>query len=377
MNPKNRRALVQRGPALVKRTIATLTVLASLAVSLVSMPVVSNAAPSQSDVAQAQERLRQLEADFEVVSEEYNLVHERLGHLRAQISETELVVDKVKDRMENRSDAAGRLAAELYMNGGDSGAIEAVLTSDSIADIEERLHYLETSETEQSKVFERLAADNDLLDSKMGVLQEATAAAAKEEARLADLRSSIDEKVQSQQDEIASLNALIERAKEREAAAAAAAEQAAAEQAAAEQDAAITQVAPADSSSSQPVVSSAPAPSSRAEAAVQAALSQTGKPYVYGSAGPDSYDCSGLTMWSWAQAGVSLPHNSGAQYAATPRVSSSDWQPGDLLFFGSPIHHVAMYVGNGQMVEAPYTGEVVRVVSAYRSDYVGAGRPGV
>ena len=62
---------------------------------------------------------------------------------------------------------------------------------------------------------------------------------------------------------------------------------------------------------------------------------------------------------------------------ATPRVDRSDWQPGDLLFFGSPIHHVAMYIGNGQMVEAPYTGSQVRVVSASRSDYVGAGRPGV
>ena len=80
---------------------------------------------------------------------------------------------------------------------------------------------------------------------------------------------------------------------------------------------------------------------------------------------------------SWAQAGVALPHNSGAQYAATTRVDQSDWEPGDLLFAGSPIHHVGMYIGNGQMVEAPYTGAEVRVVSAYRSDYVGAGRPGV
>jgi cell wall-associated NlpC family hydrolase len=82
-------------------------------------------------------------------------------------------------------------------------------------------------------------------------------------------------------------------------------------------------------------------------------------------------------MFSWAQAGVGLPHNSGAQYAATARVSQGDWQPGDLLFYGSPIHHVAMYIGGGRVVEAPYTGTTVRVASALRSDYVGAGRPGV
>jgi cell wall-associated NlpC family hydrolase len=82
-------------------------------------------------------------------------------------------------------------------------------------------------------------------------------------------------------------------------------------------------------------------------------------------------------MWAWARAGVGLPHNSGAQYGATVRVGSGDWEPGDLLFFGNPIHHVGMYIGNGQMVEAPYSGNSVRVNSASRSDYVGAGRPGV
>ena len=109
--------------------------------------------------------------------------------------------------------------------------------------------------------------------------------------------------------------------------------------------------------------------------AVDAALSQVGKPYRYGAAGPDSYDCSGLTMWAWAKAGVSLPHSSRMQYSVTDRVSRADVRPGDLLFFGSPIHHVGMYVGDGQMVEAPYTGEYVRVRSAFnRSDLVGIGR---
>jgi cell wall-associated NlpC family hydrolase len=65
------------------------------------------------------------------------------------------------------------------------------------------------------------------------------------------------------------------------------------------------------------------------------------------------------------------------QQASITPVSQSDLQPGDLMFFGSPVHHVAMYIGNGQMVEAPYTGQFVRVVSASRSDFAGAGRPGV
>ncbi len=110
--------------------------------------------------------------------------------------------------------------------------------------------------------------------------------------------------------------------------------------------------------------------------AVQAALAQVGDPYSWGASGPDAFDCSGLTMYAWAQAGVSLPHSSASQYSVTQRVSSGDWQPGDLLFYGSPIHHVAMYVGNGQMVEAPHTGLNVRYAGAFRSDLIGAGRPG-
>jgi peptidoglycan DL-endopeptidase CwlO len=121
---------------------------------------------------------------------------------------------------------------------------------------------------------------------------------------------------------------------------------------------------------------SAPAPSSAAGRAVEAAKTRLGSPYQWGAAGPDRFDCSGLTSWAWRQAGVEIPRSSGAQYAGLPKVDRASLQPGDLLFFGSPIHHVGMYVGNGQMIEAPYTGEVVRYRSIQRSDFVGAARPG-
>src|SRR5262249_42861790 len=83
----------------------------------------------------------------------------------------------------------------------------------------------------------------------------------------------------------------------------------------------------------------------RAEVAVQFAYAQLGKPYEWGASGPSSYDCSGLTMASWGAAGVSLPHSSASQYYSGPHVSSSDLEPGDLVFFGSPIHHVGLYIG--------------------------------
>jgi cell wall-associated NlpC family hydrolase len=126
-----------------------------------------------------------------------------------------------------------------------------------------------------------------------------------------------------------------------------------------------------------PTATAAPAQSKGAGAAVQAALSQLGKPYVWGAAGPGSFDCSGLTMWAWAQAGVNLPHQSAEQQGLGTSVAQSQLQPGDLVFFGSPAYHVGLYIGNGMMVHAPTTGDVVKVTAlAYMSDYSGATRVG-
>jgi cell wall-associated NlpC family hydrolase len=95
---------------------------------------------------------------------------------------------------------------------------------------------------------------------------------------------------------------------------------------------------------------------------VQAALSRVGDWYQWGAAGPNTFDCSGLVMWAYAQVGISLPHFSGAQYADTTHIPMSDLQPGDLVFPSDPGQHVAMYIGGGNIVEAPYTGAQVHVV---------------
>jgi cell wall-associated NlpC family hydrolase len=99
-----------------------------------------------------------------------------------------------------------------------------------------------------------------------------------------------------------------------------------------------------------------------------------GAPYVWAASGPNSFDCSGLTMFVYRQVGVSLPHSSRAQIYSGQRVSRSDLQPGDLVFFGSPIHHVGIYVGGGMMLHAPHTGAVVRI-DPMHSNFAGACRP--
>jgi cell wall-associated NlpC family hydrolase len=110
--------------------------------------------------------------------------------------------------------------------------------------------------------------------------------------------------------------------------------------------------------------------------AVAYAKAQVGKAYVYGAAGPSAFDCSGLTMAAWSQAGVSLPHSSSAQYSSGPHISESELQPGDLVFYYSPISHVGMYIGNGQIVNALNPGAGVQISGLHDMPYVGAVRPG-
>jgi len=116
--------------------------------------------------------------------------------------------------------------------------------------------------------------------------------------------------------------------------------------------------------------------SGRAGDAVSAALSQLGDPYVWGAAGPSSYDCSGLMMYAWGKAGVSLSHSSKAQAGEGRRVSKDQLMPGDLIFYYSPISHVAMYLGNGRIVHAPRPGKSVEIAPMDEMPYNTAVRPG-
>jgi peptidoglycan DL-endopeptidase CwlO len=110
--------------------------------------------------------------------------------------------------------------------------------------------------------------------------------------------------------------------------------------------------------------------------AVAEAKRQLNKPYKFGAAGPDSFDCSGLTQWAWAKAGVYMDHFTGSQYRAFPRVSIDQLQPGDLVFFNADLGHMGMYIGGGQIIHAPRTGDVVRIASLSGRNVVGAVRPG-
>ena len=107
--------------------------------------------------------------------------------------------------------------------------------------------------------------------------------------------------------------------------------------------------------------------------ALQQALSKRGDPYVWAAAGPSEFDCSGLVVWAFAQEGIALPHYTGSLWNSGMHVARNDLEPGDLVFFGADISHVGIYVGDGLMVDAPNSGDVVRVQPLF-SGYIGAVR---
>jgi cell wall-associated NlpC family hydrolase len=111
----------------------------------------------------------------------------------------------------------------------------------------------------------------------------------------------------------------------------------------------------------------ASAPDGRTKAVLNFACAQIGDPYVWAADGPGTWDCSGLVMRAWQQVGVSLPHSSRMQATYGRRVLLGDLQPGDLVFFHSPISHVGIYLGSGMMVHAPRTGDVVKVAPLFET----------
>jgi cell wall-associated NlpC family hydrolase len=117
------------------------------------------------------------------------------------------------------------------------------------------------------------------------------------------------------------------------------------------------------------------APNQVAQVAVDTALAQQGTPYVWAGAAPGGFDCSGLTQYAFQAAGIALPHSSRAQSTMGTPIAQADLQPGDLVFFYSPVSHVGIYIGNGQMVHAPSSGDVVKVTDvAAMGSFSGASR---
>lgn len=314
----------------------------------------------QEELERAQARLHDLSADLEIQIEECNTRREQYKAAQQAVDENRADHDEVKAAMASVQSQRGDVVAELYKQSTSIGQVEALASpATNLNEYAERLTWLDITTRARTSAFERYAAAQNELAASADMLEVTEAQAQDANAEAQRSCEETEQKVEAEEARVSDLAAEVERLEE----AARRRQQEAAADDGSERD-------DDDGGSTPP-----PNVSGNAAGAVEFALGEVGKPYAWGGSGPNSYDCSGLTSAAWAAAGKSLPHSSRMQYSATARVSRDAVQPGDLLFFGSPIHHVSMYIGNGQMVEAPHSGAQVRVVSADRSDFVGAGRP--
>jgi cell wall-associated NlpC family hydrolase len=295
--------------------------------------------------ARLEDQLDQLNRQSDQLVEQYNQSREALARIRRSLKNLRTQASGAEDDMRKLQASLGARASAAYVQGAGS-AVAAVLGSDDPAAAIARV-----------QVLELLAAnDGDLMD-QLGLAGKVLA------ARQADLVAA--EKAQAAEvKRLAAKKAEVERAADRTRALLA------------RMRAADRPQAPARPSNpvAPPPASGGGGGSGSAAAAVAYARAQVGKPYCYGGSGPSCFDCSGLTMMAWRQAGISLPHSSASQYNVGRRISASELQPGDLIFYYSPISHVSIYIGGGQRISATHTGDYVRVQSL-GSSIVGYARP--
>ena len=309
--------------------------------------------------------------DLEVVTEEFNDARVELEARQAAAAKAAEEVAAADAAVVQARDKVREVARSAY-TGDQLSTLQAMLTSESAGELLDRVGTLDTIAQHNNGI---LGVAQAAMESAAASKAAADRAAADAQAQLADVTAQ-QAKLQS---EIAEYQAAFERlsAEERERArqlaeqqhAAAAAASAAATPAAIDRS---DREAPAASRSTTraaapaaiaPAQSAPVAASGSAAAAVDAAMGKRGAPYVWAAAGPGSFDCSGLVQYAYKAAGISLPHSSRAQASMGRAVSRADLQPGDLIAFYSPVSHIGIYIGNGQMVHAPTSGDVVKVAS--------------
>lgn len=349
----------------------------------------------RAEAARLHAELERRGRDVSVAAEQFNRARFRQEEVAAAIAGAQADLQRADSRMVEARGLVAQAAVAAYVGGGPTALLSRLAGATGGDDLIVRRQYLRVTVTDHRSVVDQMrVAKEDLAVAQSRLAAEereaaaATAAAAERQreaevaeaamrAVLGEVRGELAELVAAEEARRAEEDARAARAVREAAAAAAAAEAArrAAAAALAPAAAAAPQTQPAEAAGAAPASEA----SERGAVAVAEARKHIGKPYQWGGSGPDSFDCSGLTSWAWRAAGVSLPRTAYQQYLATTRVAQADIKLGDLLFFGpsvSGIHHVAIYAGDGQMIEASTTGTPVRFRGWRAGDLIGIGRPG-
>ncbi|GAA2234203.1 C40 family peptidase [Streptomyces amakusaensis] len=315
---------------------AKVTVLSAAAVATAAAAfggVPASADPHGGSAQTAQARVDRLFEEAESATERYNAADERSVKLRRTLSRAQDGVARGQENVNRMRQALGSVAGAQYRSGGMEPALILLFSSDpdsylSRAEALERLGERQNAVLREFRVVHR-----ELVQERS---EAARALAELERTRAAVARSKrvVERKLAEAQ---RLLNTLTARERDK-----------------------FTRSSRSDRDRAAPGAVGAQAASSRAAAALGAARAAVGRPYVWGANGPSGFDCSGLTQWSYAQAGVALPRTSQAQRNAGRQVSLAEARPGDLITYRSDASHIGMYVGNGQVLHAPYPGASVR-----------------
>jgi peptidoglycan DL-endopeptidase CwlO len=325
-------------------------------------------------LAEVQRRVDDLHDQASEANERYNAAAETLSEIERRLRAAERDAKRQEAKVKEVTAEMGGFAAATYRAGGLDPTVHAML-SDDPDDFLARSSVIDAFATQQAEQLNAVAGERQQLEQKRLIVDEERSRQAAIKTLLTEEKKKVDSLLAEQEELLAKLTAeeKARLAREREKARLAAL---------AERDEAAERISRAPSSTGG---GSTPAPnvpaSGRAAIAVKAALSKIGAQYVYGTAGPNTFDCSGFTSWAWAQAGVSLSRSSRAQAAQGTRVSVSQLQPGDILFYDSPVSHVAMYIGDGMVVHASNPRTDVTTAPMYQAGgsakpFAGAMRPG-
>lgn len=368
---RTERRAAPRGALLSTRVLRWASISAVGVVTLGSSTMLASARPASADeLSDAQAQASQLEQQIEAtgqridaLDQQYEAAQEKRAGLDEQIFATQASLGETQQRVDTDRASLRSAAVNSYI-GDESAASQSPLFSGVQRSIDATQQYNDVGTADLNTAVQTLQGAEDTLNAQQVALrnEDEQAQQAVDSADIAYEQAQNDEA--QQQQALSQVNGEIGQLVQQQ------------------QEAQTLAAISAAESKIQQAQGSLPAPppsgSGQGAAAVAAAESQLGVPYVWGGETPGvGFDCSGLTAWSWGQAGVPLDHYSGSQMSETQPVPVSDLQPGDLLFYGpGGSDHVAMYIGSGEVIQAPYPGAVVSVAGADFGDgFAGAGRP--